>query len=113
MGSLPAIPPICRRVHQGEIMAEIQKSHKGFEYINIQIIDPAPNGWMGHKPVYKEQKEGDKSKPEIDFDKTPVLPIIRLQAEKMIQRGQAVEYKPKKKAGRPPSNKKATATNIK
>jgi hypothetical protein len=89
----------------------IQTSEKGFEYINIQVIDPAPNGWMGHKPVYKEQEKGYKGKPEIDFDQTPVLPIVRLQAEKMIARGQAVEAKTKK--GRAPSNKRATAASNK
>ena len=90
----------------------IQKSRKGIEFINIQVIDPSPQGWLGHRPVYKEQEEGaDVDKKEIDFDKTPVLPIARLQAEKMIQRGQAVEAKRKKKAK--PKSKAATAPNNK
>lgn len=82
--------------------------------MNIQVIDPSPNGWLGHKPVYKETEEGaDPNKREIDFGKTPVLPITRLQAEKMIRRGQAVEHKPKKKRTAAPSNKRAAPTNNK
>lgn len=94
----------------------IQKSEKGIEYINIQVIDPAPQGWLGHKPAYKELPEGaDESEREIDFEKTPVLPITRLQAERMIRRGQAVKakVKPKKKTTRAPANKRAAAHRTK
>lgn len=90
----------------------VQKSPKGIEYINVQIIDPAPQGWLGHKPVYKELAEGEEAPNEdreIDFEKTPVISMTRLQAEKLIGRGQATESKrkPKVKRGRSPVNKKA------
>lgn len=90
----------------------VQKSSKGIEFINVQIIDPAPQGWLGHKPVYKELPEGEEAANEdreIDFEKTPIIPMTRLQAEKLIGRGQAIQSKrkPKVKRGRAPANKKA------
>lgn len=92
-----------------------QRSNKGFEYINVQIIDPSPQGWLGHHPVYEEQEEGDESEKVIDFAQTPVIPMARYQAEKLINRGQAVESKhkpkpkPQRKKTEAPDNKSAAA----
>lgn len=95
-------PSAAHHITGGRVMPQVQTSSKGVKFINVQITDPSPQGWLGHKPAYKE-KEGKK---EIDFEKTPVLSITQLQAEKMIRRGQAREYKAKKK--RAPSNKMVT-----
>ena len=75
----------------------IKHPRTGVEYIEVRLLDE----WFGRKPTWTDE-DGNVHE--------TILPIVRLEAERLIKAGRAEAVEePKKKPGRKPKAKQAQA----